>query len=216
MFVERWMTPNVVTVAPDVTVSAVALAMMRCKFKHFPVAETTTNGMRLVGIVSKYDIARGFPSDLNPFSLEVHEESVNRPVSTVMTKKVITTAVDTPIEEAARLMRTNRIGALPVIRDLRLVGIITESDLFDAFISITAAQSGGTRILVESDAADSPVSHVIALSQSLRLDLMSTISFHENRLRHKDLSIFRFNGRVPAALTQEITKAGFRIVSYES
>ena len=97
----------------------------------------------MVGIVSKYDIARGFPNDLNPFSVEVTEESVPKPVSSVMTRKVITAAPGCPIEEAARLLRSNRIGSLPVLRDNQLIGIITESDLFEAFISMTAAKSGG-------------------------------------------------------------------------
>jgi len=42
-----------------------------------------------------------------------------------------------PIEEAARTLRSNRIGALPVLRENRLVGIITESDVFEAFIDLT-------------------------------------------------------------------------------
>ena len=76
MFVEKWMTPDPQTVPPDMTISAVALEMSRRKFRHFPVVEPTRSGGRLLGIVAKYDIARGFPNDLNPFSVEVSEESV--------------------------------------------------------------------------------------------------------------------------------------------
>jgi len=215
MFVEKWMTANPRTVQPEASISFVAMEMNRLKFRHFPVVEPTRSGPRLVGIVSKYDIARGFPSTLNPFSVEVVEDSVSRPVSTVMTGRVISTTPGCPIEEAARTLRSYRIGALPVLRDNRLIGIITESDLFDAFVNMTAAQSGGVRILVESDAPDNPVPAILQLSRDNRVDVSSMVFFHENRLRGKDLSIFRFAGHPPAGFLQEIAKLGYRVVSVE-
>jgi acetoin utilization protein AcuB len=213
MFVEKWMTPDPVTLPSDTTISQVAMEMSRRKFRHFPITEQSRNGPRLVGIVAKYDIARGFPSNLNPFSVEVHEDSVPRPVSSVMSKKVITTTMDCPVEEAARTLRSNRIGALPVLCESRLVGIITESDVFEALISVTAAKSGGTRIMIASDTRKNPVPDVIQLSRRYRLDLMSILSFHENRLRDQDLSIFRFASRLPAGFIQDLAELGFRVVS---
>jgi len=215
MFVEKWMTPNPKTISPDASISSVAMEMNRLKFRHFPVAEATRSGLRLVGIVSKYDIARGFPANLNPFSLEVVEDSVSRPVSSVMTKKLITTTPDCPIEEAARTLRSSRIGALPVLKENRLVGIITESDIFDAFVSMTAAKSGGVRILIESAAPDNPLPSILQLSHQYHVDILSIIWFHENRLRGHDMAICRFGNRLPSAFLQEITQSGFRIVSIE-
>jgi acetoin utilization protein AcuB len=213
MFVEKWMTPDPVTLSPETTISQVALEMGRRKFRHFPITEQSRNGARLVGIVAKYDIARGFPSNLNPFSVEVHENSVPRPVSSVMSSKVVTTTMDCPVEEAARTLRNNRIGALPVLRENRLVGIITESDVFEALISVTAAKSGGTRIMIASDTRTSPVPDVIQLSRRYRIDLMSILSFHENRLRDQDLSIFRFGSRLPAGFVQDLAELGFRVIT---
>jgi acetoin utilization protein AcuB len=111
------------------------------------------------------------------------------------------------------MLRSHRIGALPVLRENRLIGIITESDIFESFISLTAAKSGGVRIVVESDSQESPVPRVVLLSRQHRVDLLSMLSFHENRLKGRDLSIFRFGGRLPAGFLQEITKLGFRLVS---
>jgi acetoin utilization protein AcuB len=215
MFVEKWMTPDPITVQPDETISAVALEMNRRKFRHFPVCESVRGIKRMVGIVAKYDIARGFPNDLNPFSVAVTEESAPKPVSSVMTKKVITVTPDCPIEEAARLLRSNRIGSLPVLRDSQLIGIITESDIFEAFISMTAAKSGGTRIFIESDFLDSPVPAVLEFCRKNRVDLLSMMSFHENRLRRRDMSIFRFEGRLPSDFIHEMAALGYRVVSVE-
>jgi acetoin utilization protein AcuB len=215
MFVEKWMTAEPQTIPPDMTISTVALEMSRCKFRHFPVVEPTRSGGRLVGIVAKYDIARGFPYDLNPFSVEVTEDSVPKPVSSVMTRKVITATPGCPIEEAARLLRSNRIGSLPILRDNQLVGIITESDLFEAFISMTAAKSGGTRIFIESDFNDSPIPAVLEFCRKNRVDILSMMAFHENRLRRRDMSIFRFDGRLPSGFVAEMAAQGYRVVSVE-
>ena len=116
MFVEKWMTPNPLTIQPEATISFVAMEMSRRKFRHFPVANLP-EAAKDWWVLFPVDIARGFPDDLNPFSVEVLEDSVPRSVSTVMTKKVITTTPDCPIEEAARTLRTHRIGALPVLRE---------------------------------------------------------------------------------------------------
>ncbi len=215
MFVGKWMTPDPVYVTSDATVSFVAIEMNRRKFRHFPVVESTPSGEWLTGIVSKYDIARGFPSNLNPFSIEVTEDSVPRPVSSVMTKKVTTVTPDCPIEEAARLLHSNKIGALPVLRNNRLVGIITESDIFEAFMSMTAAKTFGVRIMVESEFDKSPVPAVLELSRQHHVDLLSLFSFHENPLKRRDMSIFRFGRRLPSGFLQEIASLGFRIVSVE-
>ena len=213
MFVEKWMTANPDTVAPEETISAVALEMSRRKVRHFPVCEPSRTGRRMVGIVAKFDIARGFPNDLNPFSVEVTEDSVPKPVSSVMTKKVITVLPDCPIEEAARLLRTHRIGCLPVLKDNQIVGIIAQSDLFEAFIDMTAAKSGGTRIFIESDFEDSPVPTVLDFCRLNRVEILSLMSFHENRLRRRDMSIFRFAGRLPKGFIPAMAAAGYRVVS---
>ena len=63
-----------------------------------------------------------------------------------MTRKVITVSEDTPLEEAARIMADSKIGGLPVMRDDRLVGIVTETDLFKIFIELLGARQPGVRV----------------------------------------------------------------------
>jgi acetoin utilization protein AcuB len=69
-------------------------------------------------------------------------------VRETMTRDVITVDDDCPIEDAARIMRDKEIGGLPVMHDGKLVGIITESDLFDVFLELFMAQEDGVRITV--------------------------------------------------------------------
>jgi len=65
----------------------------------------------------------------------------------VMTKKVITVAEETPVEEAARIMVDNKIGGLPVVNESHVVvGIITETDIFKTFLELIGARRPGVRI----------------------------------------------------------------------
>jgi acetoin utilization protein AcuB len=212
MFVEKWMTPDPFTISPDTAISVAAMEMGKRKFRRIPVVDSS-NGRFLVGIVSKYDIARAFPPNLNPFSVEVFKDSVPRPVSSIMTTRVLTTKPDCSIEDVAKTLRCNKIGALPVLRDNRLVGIITESDIFDALVHTTASQSGGSRILVESESGMNPVPSVIQLSGQHGVNIVSMMSFPDNQVKGRDLSVFRFADEVPTTFVEAIWGLGFRVLN---
>jgi acetoin utilization protein AcuB len=146
MLVEYRMTPNPITVSPDLPI-AEALAKMRQKKVHrFPVVD---NKGKLVGIVSHSDLLYAAPSSAT--SLNVWEVTylLNQiKVGELMTRQVITVDNDCPIEEAARLMRQHAIGGIPVLRSGDLIGIITESDIFDVFLELLMAQEAGVRLTV--------------------------------------------------------------------
>lgn len=144
MLVGYRMTPNPITVSPDLPI-AEALALMRQKNVHrFPVVD---NKGKLVGIVSHSDLLYAAPSSATSLNIWEVTYLLNQiKVAEVMTRKVLTVDEDCPIEEAARLMRQNAVGGIPVLRDGRLVGIITESDIFDIFLELLMAQEGGVRL----------------------------------------------------------------------
>jgi acetoin utilization protein AcuB len=140
------MTPNPITVSPDLPI-AEALEQMRQEDIHrFPVVDKKG---KLVGVVTHKDLLYASPSSVT--SLNVWEVTYllnHVKVKETMTKKVITVEEDCPIEDAARLMCDKEIGGLPVMCGDELVGIITESDLFDVFFELFMAQEEGVRITV--------------------------------------------------------------------
>jgi len=92
-----------------------------------------TQSERIVGVVCHRDIADALPSNVNPFSVYALEEAEFRgTISDVMKFPVITIERDQPIEQAAQLMSQHHIGGLPVTQKGKLVGIITEPDVFRA------------------------------------------------------------------------------------
>lgn len=214
MFVENWMTPDPVTLPPSATISEAAMEMSRCKFRHILVATPLHHGKKLIGVVSKYDIARAFPSDLNPFSLAVSENSVPNAISTIMSSPPVTVSPGCDIENAARLLRRHHFNALPVVRENRLVGIITESDIFDALLNMTGANSGGVKLVVESEMNSSPALHLTQLGQNHGLEILALVSF-VNQPSANVRSILRFAGRPPSRFVEDLYRLGFHVLTID-
>ena len=142
MLVGERMTKPVITAEPELTISE-ALNLMRLEnIRRIPVVQDG----KLAGIVSDKDLLNASPSVATSLSVwEMNYLLSKITVKDVMTKKVLTVSEDTPIEEAARIMADNKIGGLPVVRSGKVVGIITETDLFKIFLELMGAREQGVR-----------------------------------------------------------------------
>lgn len=146
MFVSERMSRPVITVTPETPVQD-TLAMF--KREHIRRAPVVQNGS-MIGIVSASDLLNASPSPVTSLSVwEMNYLLSKVTVKQVMSKKVISVEADTPIEEAARIMADKKIGGLPVTRSGKLAGIITETDLFKAFLELMGARSKALRVTAE-------------------------------------------------------------------
>jgi len=144
MLVRERMSREPVTITSDVSVTDALRLMHERKIRRLPVLDS--HG-KLVGIVSDQDLLYASPSPVSSLSVwEMHYLLARLKVEEVMTRKVITVTEDTPLEEAARIMADNKIGGLPVMREDKLVGIVTETDLFKAFLELLGARQPGVRV----------------------------------------------------------------------
>jgi acetoin utilization protein AcuB len=144
MLVRDRMSRHPITVRPDVPIHEALQIMRREKIRRLPVLDEND---RLVGIVAEKDLLYASPSSakaLNVYELQYLLAKLT--VGDVMTRNVITTTEFTPLEEAAKVMVDNKIGALPVMRGDKLVGIITETDIFKVFLELLGAREKGLRL----------------------------------------------------------------------
>ena len=120
--VEQYMTTDIYTVHDDEPLDLVLQIMNWQRIRHVPVEDHES---RLVGLVSYRTLLRVLASctDLG--------DRLSQPVSTAMKKDMITVSPEALTLDAIRMMRKHRIGCLPVIKDERLVGIVTERDFMD-------------------------------------------------------------------------------------
>jgi acetoin utilization protein AcuB len=144
MLVHERMSKRPITITEDTPINQALKFMRDEKVRRLPVLNKKGE---LVGIVSERDLLYASPSPVTSLSIhELHYLVSKVTVGGVMTKDVITVSEYTPLEEAARIMADNKVGGLPVVRDGKLVGIITESDLFKVFTEILGARDMGVRV----------------------------------------------------------------------
>lgn len=140
MTIRELMTGGLITVRPETPVLHARDLLAKEKIRHLLV---TGPGGALAGIVTDRDIRLNLPSRATSLSAgEINHLLIKLTVGEIMTRSVITIGPDRPAREGARLMLDHKIGALPVLDDGRLIGIITETDIVRAFVRKTAPASG--------------------------------------------------------------------------
>ena len=146
MFVKNRMTANPYTVSYNSPITDLMELMHDKNLKRVPVVD----GDKVVGIVTNSDLAKVTPNQATTLSVwEINYLLAKMPVSKAMNKNVVTVSPDDFVEQAAVLMRKHRISALAVVEeDNKLVGIVTESDIFDAFIDLLGVRNKGSRVTI--------------------------------------------------------------------
>jgi len=142
MLVRDVMTRNLITVDPETSFTDALKIMRENRIRRLPVLEDG----KLVGIVTEKDILYASPSKATTLDVwELHYLLNKLKIREIMTRDVVTIQEDTPVEEAAKIMVDNKIGALPVVKGNELVGIITETDIFKVFLEMFGARKKGLR-----------------------------------------------------------------------
>jgi len=142
MLVQGWMSVDVITVDEDTSMMKASIIMKEKKIRCLPVVD---KGGKVVGIVTDRDLRDASPSKAT--TLDVYELNYllsSMKIRDIMTKEIVYVRPDETAEFAALLMLENKISSLPVVNNKnRLVGIITQTDIFKLLISIAGVYSGG-------------------------------------------------------------------------
>lgn len=204
MFVRNAMTSNPFVISPDTNIAEALGIMREKKFRRLPVV---SNG-KLVGMVTKRRLLEVSPSPATTLSVfEMNYLLAKTVVKDIMTKDLITVRSDMLLEQAAILMADNNIGGLPVVDDDRLVGIITEKDIFTSFVEILGFRDNGSRITVDIT-KDQPgiLAGITAITAGMNINI-SHIAVYKSEL------IMRVNTTNVSELVDRIRAGGFEVLS---
>ena len=141
MFVHDCMTHDPITVRPDSDPLAGVALLKACGFRHLPVVETDGS---LVGIVSRTDLESFLAEAESPGILKRQHR-----VDQAMTREAVTVPPDCPLEEAAGRMMDEKISSLPVVQEGKVVGIVTETDIFRQLAAMLGRGSDSLRLTVQ-------------------------------------------------------------------
>lgn len=211
MIVSMWMTRDVITGRPEDSIVDAARSMASRHVRRWPVVQARSGQTHLVGIVSDSDIIRACGPDLNPFAAEIDDAiPISKTLGEIMRRNVITVSPDAPIEEAAEILRNRKIGSLPVMRDDTLVGLITKSDIFRAFVSIFSTREGGARITFDISSGED----VFALmGESARRHGMRVASMFTSRQEDRPVCVVRVTGANVDAFLEALWGSGHRVLN---
>ena len=200
MLVKDLMSRPVLTAFDNSTVGE-ALEIIRTKdIRHLPVVDSNQS---LVGVVTESDLLRVFPNgkELSTFESNLLSRT---PVSRIMITEPIFVFPDKIIEEAALIMRTNKISCLPVLNDdKKLIGLITKNGIIDAFITALGLKDGGTRIALTFQKKWGFLSNLVHFIDAKNICIDNIVTF-ENEL------ILKVKGNHPEFI-DALKKAGYLI-----
>ncbi|MFO1093835.1 MAG: CBS domain-containing protein [Planctomycetaceae bacterium] len=211
MIVGMWMTRDPVSIDPAEPIAAAAQLMVSRHIRRIPVTERRPDGLHVVGIVTSRDLFRATPGDVNPLAV-LAPQLLSREVlvADVMSRRPITTTPDAPIEEPARVMRDQKFGGIPVVEKGVLVGIITESDIFRAFVAMLESPSGSARITFGVARGEDifGLMHRLATPRNVRVVAFNTALHHE-----QPVCVVRVAGGDLEAFLDDVWKSGHHVMN---
>jgi acetoin utilization protein AcuB len=201
MLVRDRMTSSPKTITPDTSFPEAFRAMRENRIRHLPVVEKE----RLIGVVAQTDLLHASPSPATSLSVfEINYLLANLHVREVMSSPAVTVPDDAPLEEVARVLIDKKIGCVPVMRDGTMVGLITETDIFEAFVEILGGEEASLRVTVRVPDVRGELARVAGVIAGLGGNICSVARFRGEEPAHCYITI-RLEGVEEETLVPALT-----------
>jgi acetoin utilization protein AcuB len=200
MLVKEMMRSPVTTISAKASLQEANQLLRAGGFRHLPVLE----GTRLVGILTDRDLRLATSS----LSAEPHE--LQDPVWSAMTRSPITVDPLDPVEDAARIMRENKIGCLPVVDGPDLVGILTGMDILDTLILLTGTTQPSSRLEVALADRPGELARLTAFLAERHMNIHSILTYSVPG--EPTRMVLRVGSNQGRHLADEVAKEGFKVL----
>lgn len=189
MLVGDWMSKDVATVTEDVSMIKAGRIMREKKIRRLPVVDKDG---KLIGIISERDLKAASPSSAT--TLDMYEMTYllsELKIKGIMTKNPLSIRRADTVERAALIMRDRKIGSLPVVDESgKVVGIITDTDIFRLFVSITGIDQGGIQIGIRLDTSEGSLKPVLDALRHHEARIISILSSYDRSdSKRRDVAI---------------------------
>jgi len=197
MFVRQRMTANPITISPQDTLATAREQMTNGKFRRLPVVQDGA----LVGILTDRDILRFIGS-----------EERTRVVG-AMTETPLTIPPTLPVEDAVHLMRKHQVSGLPVVEQGKVVGMITTSDIMQAFLEVSgAAVQGSVRIDLLRTSKEGDLTDAAAVITQLGGEVLS-VGTYKDPWSEQPIFYLRARGIEAGTASSTLEKKGYTVLS---
>ncbi len=177
MKVKLRMTSNPITATPQTTYSEAMHLMQDNHIHHLPIVDKKGS---LVGVVSHSDMLSAAPSPVTSLSVfEIYSLLDKVTMDDIMSKPALAVEEDCSLAAAARFMIDREIGCLPVVREDRLVGIITDTDIFKSFVDIMGGGQPGSHVEVQMPDEKGQLASILGAMASAGSYIVSVTLFYD-------------------------------------
>jgi len=207
MLIRERMTKDPVCIEPSVSVLDALAILKKHNIRRLPVCERG----RLVGLVTQMDLLKASPSEATSLSVwELNYLISKTTVSDIMARRPVTVTPDMPVEEAAMIMRDKRIGGLPVVEGDKLVGIITETDIFDAFVDLVGVRRGGVRVTLMLQDRVGSLAEIAKIAEEHAVNILSVSTLPP--VDGLGESVWRLSGERMEEFIQALKDRGIKVL----
>lgn len=205
MIVRQIMNSNVITLRADESIRMALNTMKQNRIRHIPIVKDDDI---LVGIITERDVKDASPSI---FQLELREDFLERPISSIMKTEVITGHPLDFVEELAAVLIENKIGCLPILQDDRLVGLLTETDVLSTFVKLTGVEHPSSRIEVKVPNRAGMLAEVSAILKKRRVNISSVLVCPASNKDAKIL-VFRVQTMNVSIIISDLKAEGYEVL----
>lgn len=206
MIIEEIMVSDVFTLDRENTIGEAIQLMAEKRIKHIPIIDGEHH---LIGIVTDRDIKECTPSI---FFDEGRMDALMMPLAEIMTTDLITGHPLDFVEDVAAIFYESKIGCLPIIKDHRLVGIITQTDLLHTLVELTGAHQPGSQIEIRVRNKMGMLFRLFSDIQNCKVNILSVLVYPDKKDEDFKIIALRIQTMNPLRLIEELEKSGHQVL----
>src|SRR5690625_3336465 len=206
MLVEQIMKTDVVTLPPTATIAEALKLLQKHRIRHIPIVNEDNN---VVGIVSDRDVRDASPSI---FEKEATNSELKNELKTIMSHPVVTIHPLDFVEEIARIFYDEEFAALPVVRDNKLIGIVTEKDMLYTLIQLTGTHVQSSHIEIKVPHQPGILPEVTAIFGKRKTNIVSVLVYPYKADPDYKILVFRVQTMNPLPIIQDLRDAGYELM----
>ncbi|SER94853.1 acetoin utilization protein AcuB [Gracilibacillus ureilyticus] len=206
MLVKEIMKRKVIALQKDNSIADAITLLKQHHIRHIPIINESSH---VIGIVSDRDVRDASPSVLDK---RVDQSLLNQSIGSIMTSPVITTHPHEYFEDIAPIFYENEIACIPVVYNMKLVGIVTEKDMLHTFIQLTGTHSPSTQIEIKVPDRVGVLSEVSSYFSKRKIKIVSVYTYPSPGNEEWKVLVFRIQTMNPLAILQDFEQTEYEIM----
>lgn len=206
MLVEKIMTSPCTTIQSDKSIEDALVLMTQKEIRHLPIVDEDN---QLLGIISDRDIKMALPSILSD---DEPNKSLSLSVSKIMRRNVISCHPLDFVEDIALDFYEMSIGSIPVIRDNKVIGIVTQKDMLNTFLELTGVTMPGSIIEVYIDDKVGALHDITHIFKQQNIDILNVLAYADQQNVNKRYLMLRVKSMNPEKIYKLLEEQGYHVI----